>query len=436
MIKVSALLLVLIPAFAQANLCRTLTEDPTLMREKLSQELTPSEDLATNEPWTVMLETRAKAYKLYDRVLRQARSEEPVLPQWETLSLLANAEMAYYHQHLGDVLEMALANKSAKSMNEKILISLRKNLRNVVPKDTIEKRIEKLVNKEPGSILQALGQMDLSEVQRLVYGTNPLRPSEDSLLGQYINATGATTVVRTFPKGPRRMDGPKRLVVSLSRSSFKRYNKLFGFLNFLIHVHTPNQETLSLSHEGLFGSYGRNKSDFRAPRLGTLLPHILLSTSEGQRARIFFDLALSAGMAREPWRLENYCARSGYSSCTHWFGNIPVGDKRVDKYTFPGRVDEHADASVGKGPQTRKLKPFKNPNPLTSLVWKVPGHEQLADVLGLQKSNIEGEFANPGWVAYTLLGAAGVDRVPFVFYSTRDHRQPIPRNFDLQISAY
>jgi hypothetical protein len=436
MIKVSALLLVFIPLFAQANLCRMLTEDSALTREKLSQDLAPQTSGQVTAQWTEMVALRERTLQLYDQVVQQTRTA-PVLSEWQTLSVLANPEMAYYHKRLNMVLESALADGTQKTMNQKILSAVKKSLRNAVPKDTIEKRIEALVNNERGSLLQALGEMNLSEVQRLVYGKNPLRPSNDSLLGQYIKATGAATRVRTFTRGPRRMDGPKKLVVSLSPQSFEKYNELFSLVNFLIHMHSPQQGTLQLVHEGMWGSYGRNTSAMRAPGMGALLPHVLLTTSEGQRARLFFELAKSgAGEAREPWQLENYCATGGYASCTHWFGNIPVGDKLVKEYTFPGKVDQYANNSVGPGPQTKVLKPFEHANPLASLVWKAPGHQQLSDVIGLHRANISGELANPGWVAYSLLGGAGVDRVPFVFLATTDHRSPIPKNFDLQISAY
>jgi hypothetical protein len=429
-----ALALIFAPLFVQANLCRKLTGDTAYLREQLGRDFNPSEEVY-NDAWNEMLDLRKKGVELYDKVISKTRNK-PVLPEAETLALLANPEMTYYHDQLAHVLEIALKDRSEKSMNQKILSALKDNLHNAVPSDTVEKRIESLKNEKPGALLQALGQMTLPELQRLVYGRNPLKPSPESLLGQYINTTGAATVVRTFPRGPNRQEGPKKLVVSLSPRSFKKYSELFTLVNFLIHVHSPNQGTLYLAHEGLSGSYANHSEDLRAPSPGALLPHILLSTSEGQRARLFFELGKSGGEAKEPWDLDNYCAKGGYSSCTHWVGNIPVGDKLVNRYSFPGQVDDHADNSVGKGVQSQRLEPYENDNLITSLVWKVPGHQQLADVIGLHRANISAELANPGWVAYSLLGSAGVDRVPFVFLTTSNHRSPIPKDFDLQISAY
>jgi hypothetical protein len=410
------------------------------LRESLRNELEvvqpePGTYVQVNERWQNLRIERAESLELYDRAMRAARTPL-IIGELDVLNLLSNPEMTYYHSRLKSALKSALADKSTKSMNQKILAALKRSLKNAVPKDSIDERIESFQKNEKDSLLRVLGQMDLKELQTLVYGTNLRNPSPDSLLGQYLSSTGATTSMRAFPKGPRRSDGEPKLVVSLSQRSFAKYKALFSTINYLIHVHSPQQGTLYVAHEGMSGSYANLQSEIRAPSPGALLPHILLTTSEGQRARLFFALGSQSSEAREPWDLENYCAKGGYSSCTHWFGNIPVGDKLVEGYTFPGKVDEHAYNNVPRTPRYRQLREYVSDNPLMKLVWKVPGHEQLADVLGLQRANTSGEFANPGWVAYNLIGAADVDRVPIVFLTVGNHRKPIPRDFDLQISAY
>src|SRR5690606_16617256 len=130
------------------------------------------------------------------------------------------------------------------------------------------------------------------------------------------------------------------------------------------------------------------------------------------------------------WELDGYCAAGGYTCCTHWIGNIPIGDKKVSSYSFPGNVDEHAGNARGTGPQRQKLKPYDYPNPLMQLVWQVPGNEQLADVLGVHRSKMSGELAKSGWVLHTLAGAVGRDRVPVVFYFVSNHKDEIETPID------
>ena len=163
----------------------------------------------------------------------------------------------------------------------------------------------------------------------------------------------------------------------------------------------------------------------------------MLSTREGSRAAQYFRLgATEQQTALTPWNLPGYCATGGYSSCTHWVGNIPLGDRMVWEYKFPGYVDTYASNRVPPtaDPRVQVLAPYDSANPLARRVWKVPGNEQLADALGLQAANLRGEFANPGWVAHSLTGSASVDRVPVVFLVVPDARAAISADFALQIN--
>lgn len=282
-------------------------------------------------------------------------------------------------------------------------------------------------------------QMTISEVQTAMYGTNPLKPSKDSWIGKYLKETGASTVTRRFPLGPDYPGelGERKLVVAVSEATLPVFNKYFARREILQQFHTPSQGTLMLHFNGKVGSYANQNSEMMARNDGTILPTLLLSTSEGIRAEKFFELAAqSRNQALTPWVLTNYCKRGGYSSCTHWFGNIPIGDKRVDRYVFPGRVDEHADDDVPKAVQRGPLHRYRNGSQLTRQVWKVPGQMQLWEVMGQYRAQVSGYFANPGWVAHVITAWVKPERSPVVFVFVPDHTEPIARDFNLRINAY
>ncbi|MES2767661.1 MAG: hypothetical protein V4596_00830 [Bdellovibrionota bacterium] len=390
-----------------------------------------------------------KSYELYLKVIKKHPYLERIFTRDQILEILLQEEMPSRSEALVRLIKN-LSKVSVASLNKGTLTTaLKRNLKGMVPAETIPARVEKFLNGVPNSLGRLLGDMTLKEVQLLTYGKNPLKPSPESLLGQYIAETGAQSIVTRFSLGPNRKNfGESRLVVAVSRSSFAKYLEFFKKTNFLIHVHTPHQGTLHVAQNGLFGSYGRLQYQFRFPRIGTIMPHILLSTTEANRSANFFKLGtMNEYLAQHPWELKSkddvsYCARSGYSSCTHWFGNIPIGDKTVDGYKFPGRVDEHADSEVPTGRQYKKLVPYDVESmyaetaKLVQLVWKTPGNEQLASVLGLERQNVAGEFASPGFVAVSLTAAAPVERVPVVFLITQNHQAEIKPDFDPSIHAY
>jgi hypothetical protein len=355
----------------------------------------------------------------------------------------------------------ALALSSLFEMFERV----HKSVANISRKDAQELWVEFLDAKVPAaqvsarvrnflespskeSLSQALGELTLADSKTLF----------DELVARYLSETQASTVVRRFHRGAAQgvVDtssalGDERLVVTVSAATFEQFKKYFSGSNQFFHLHTPRQGTLMVGFQGKVGSYANIQQDFRAPTIGTILPTIVLSSSEAERMHQFIRLGSANGGAQyalTPWTLQGYCATGGYSSCTHWFGNIPIGDRMVSEYRFPGKIDQHASNSISPdpvidaAPRVQALGNFTYSGSdqtiahLLPQVWGAPGSEQLADVIGLAQSNLSGELANPGWVAISLTGSAPRDRVPVVFYIVSDHRAPIAPDFDPQIAAY
>jgi len=138
--------------------------------------------------------------------------------------------------------------------------------------------------------------------------------------------------------------------------------------------------------------------------------------------------------------IKDYCKTGGYSCCTHWIGNIPIGDTLVSEYTLPGTEEyliKNGQYVVKNGiyqmkysaPVIAKLKPWEpkdNKQELLTKIWKVPGNMQLSEVIGQKAANGRGEFASPGWVIRTLMGPTAQERVPVIFYVVNDHQVAIP----------
>jgi hypothetical protein len=418
-----------------------------------------------------------------------ARGEfNQLLPENLVLDVIADEEMLLYVRNLDWLLGRLNDRGTLPADTREALAQAARELLSgsdlKVPPSTVEARIAQFLQApDARSMRRLLGDMELDEIQLLVHGGNPLNPSADSLLGRYIQETGAATLVRSFsqdatPNGPQ---GPQRLVLAMSAESMPVYKKYFDRPEFLIHAHAPGQGTLQFAHNGRVGTYANNQSyadplntlansatppgnATRLPSTGSVWPHIVLKSTEGQRATQVFRLGSSqhGTLAQRPWEMNNgYCAAGGYTSCTHWIGNLPLGDRQVTEYTFPGYVDTYAGNTQWAGRpgevmgniegRTQELRAYdanaiatsyqgidsEKFRALVSRVWKAPaGNQQLADLLGLRANNLRGEFASPGYVGVTLTGAAPAERVPFVFLSTVDHRQPIPVDFPTQMRAY
>jgi hypothetical protein len=133
---------------------------------------------------------------------------------------------------------------------------------------------------------------------------------------------------------------------------------------------------------------------------------------------------------KQPWMIESYCARGGYTCCTHWIGNIPIGDKRVQNYYFPAGDFDRDNHPLGITKPLVAYTPKNKEEERLTKIWKAPGHEQFSGAIGVQYSNIDGEMASPGWVIQTLLGATAEERVPIVFVMTQNHKKSL-RSFQL-----
>lgn len=301
-----------------------------------------------------------------------------------------------------------------------------------------------------GVVEAALANATVSDIARRTYGSSIHNPDPESLVGQYLRQTGAKSVVRRFltaPPGttlPPSQPGPEKLVVAVSAKTWPQFLSLFSTKNYLYHVHYPQQSTLRVAFNGLMGTYAEHRDRFQVGTAWTLLIPILVSDSEGDRLITYFELGKrNYEFAREPWRFiddqsQPYSPKDGWNNCTSWLGNIPMGDQLVDEYIYASYNDVD-----GSRPNIQKLRPYTRTKEgalsgeigdLVRRVWTVPGHQQLAEVLGLRLPNLRGELANPGWMAYTFLGTVSVDRNPVVFVFVQDEQQPLDPNFDSRIT--
>ncbi|MFZ4715855.1 MAG: hypothetical protein ACOYL6_19185, partial [Bacteriovoracaceae bacterium] len=247
-----------------------------------------------------------------------------------------------------------------------------------------------------------------------------------------------------------------KLVVAVDATMIEDLKLLMEDEHLFMHLHQPNQGTLFVGHEGKSYSYssGANDASRFLTRLGTIVPTIFLSSTEAQRMAQYMKGLNNQNvytLVQKPWLTNTYCAVGGYSSCTHWVGNIPIGDEVVNAYTFPGRVDEYAtnvinpNPELDKLPRTKDLAPYEFPENFNRLteddralvrrIWKVPGNQQLAYALGIGKANEYGQLANPGWVAHVFTSRIKVNRSPVIFYVVPDAKVPIAPDFNPQIEA-
>ena len=133
---------------------------------------------------------------------------------------------------------------------------------------------------------------------------------------------------------------------------------------------------------------------------------------------------------KQPWRLGQYCEPGAYNCCTHWIGNVPIGDTLVSEYSLPGRETYNQSTRkyecAGVITKLQPWEPADNVQKLLKPIWKVPGNMQLSETIGEKAANIRGEFASPGWVIRTFMGHTTNSRVPVIFYIVNDHQAPIP----------
>ncbi len=394
-------------SFAMKRVCRELLT----VADSTSQSTVRVESLLRSSATPDEVKVALRSY-------RQANSAfKEMFPEDAVAAALADPSLPIYGRNLGEILTLVRNDSTQRSPEAKIRAAIRRYLRNKVPLSSIAERIRRLEDGESDGVLRALGDNTVAEMSELFYGTNLKHPSSDSLVGQYLADTGAKIDVVKLENGPgTRRYGAERLLVALSEETFPAFTNYFAreeFLSIVGHA--------LLIHNGTVKGIGF--SDLRLPHMGMVLPFLVLKTTEGQRVTQYLGLFRSLGagwnhVAAQPWLLPGYCAVGGYSCCTHWIGNIPMGDRLVDTYSFPGRWENNQEP-----PRSAPLQPYVHDNPLVKRVWTVPGHEQLADAIGLRESNLR------GWIAYTLMGRASVERVPVVFQVVENHRRRIPNEF-------
>ncbi len=392
-----------------------------------------------------------QVFNAYEEIRRAVPALEQVLSPIAVHELLADSASLPLIRKLERIF---IAESSGTIRNDnfksQLVASLRQSLEGKVPASSIETRMRSLL-RDPSSLMalkRALGEMTLFETQMMVNGGNALAPTAESWLGKFISETGASTVVRRFETAPGSGQwSEERLVVAVDAATAEKWKNTFGNEHFFGQLHTPAQGTLLVTFEGKTASWNGGGNDFRMPTVGSLVPMLVLSSTEGGRASRYFTYGRdwnSFGRIRNPWNQAEYCVRGAYGSCTHWFGNIPIGDRLVTEYKFPGWVDHDPYTPVTErglhdpAPRIDTLNPYQLAESDEALreILRYPGHEQLSDVMGLTRQQLGAELANPGWVAYSVLGNTSADRLPVVFTFVQDARAPLQANFDLMINAH
>jgi hypothetical protein len=420
-------------AFASTADCRR--ELQTILLPNLRALEVDLTKLIKEEP---IFAPRAETLKIYLRLSERDPELLRLIPESEFARLLADPERTYAPEMLDQLLRTLDKTSESDALVARLTRALRATLENKVPAKSIDARIQALLAGKKDSLLRALGDMDLEETQELYHGGDFARPSKDSLIGKYLAETGAKTMTKRFPVSPgSSVLGPERLVVAVSEKSFAEYQKYFSLHNNLSVIGHAY-----VVHNGKLSSYIHKGVDMRLPSVGNTLPTVLLKTSEADRTTQYLRVMTSmqpAGAyvwdspAMQPWKVPGYCPLPGaYANCTHWIGNMPIGDKTVDTLQFPGAMDDYAAHHVSvddSAPRLAKLGENKSQDKLLRRIFKTPSNEQFSFVIGQGDANLRGDFSNPGWVIQTLLGPTSNDRVPVIFLVTPDHRAPIDPDF-------
>lgn len=354
-------------------------------------------------------------WELYQRLARRKPWIASSLPRETVLGLLGDLEAPLMVRKLQEALK--LLSRSGGSLED----VLAEQLAGRVPKRQISERRANLRSVE--GLRRALGEKTLEEVQELFFGKSPKSPSRESLLGQYVQSTKAEVRGGSFLRHPDRGGrGEPRAIVGVSEQSFAKWLKRFSIPEWVSVVGHAN-----MIWNGEFMGFNGDFSEMRYVGEGGVLPVVLLSTREAERLYLYRELIRrnpgygEGNVVRGPWFIPGYLTQpGGYNCCTHWWGNMPIGEKLVDTYRFPNRA--RVDGGPGGGVMS-KIQSYDSNDVLLQTVWSAPGHQQFADLIGQGRANQAGEFASPGYVISTLLGPASRERVPIVFYFTQDHRE-------------
>lgn len=299
-----------------------------------------------------------------------------------------------------------------------------------IPKRLIDKGFKEHHPKSIKTLYRLLGSLTIHETREMYTGyASGLKFTKSSLLGKYIQETGAFVTIRSLPRLVKSDVEAhnyelEKLVVSVSAGSFKSFIKHFGKKTmFSSFAHG------AIIHDGkAFDVWGKIKN-LEALYVNTPMPIALLKPSEGERMSRYLNLITKytnwQNELKQPWRLGEYVQKGQYTCCTNFIGNIPIGDKLVSEYHLPN--------PTGIKDVVPKLKSWNKTDSNSDLsnVWTVPGHEQLSSVIGQLDANIAGEFASPGWVIQTLMLTTSNERVPIVFVFSNDHTAPLPEVLNL-----
>ncbi len=349
---------------------------------------------------------------------------------YDLIAILQNSDLPLYRENLKKLNdELTLEAVNNPSYNGILILqnALRKVLiDNHLTEPLIAKRMVHLKSKGKKNWKFLLGDLSLKETQENFYGNDIHNVSPDSLVGQYLAQTDAQTRIVQYPShtDPNVL-GPEKLFINVSANSFDLFKELIlsnhNYMTVVGHA--------AVIHKGSFYSHGGKKSEIRIVSNNTPFPILLFKSTEAQRLNRYMETAVSPKYIgwehplKLPWMLEGYCAKGGFNCCTQWIGNIPIGDKLVTSYEFP---------PPDRGPDlSRRIQELQNYTITDDVFnevknfWKVPGHEQLANVIGQGDANVRGEMASPGWVIKTLINATDTERVPLVFVFSNDHRLPI-----------
>lgn len=323
-----------------------------------------------------------------------------------------------------------------QNFKENLTASLSVILHNQVPHASIIKRIEALFQKqETDTLKRALGDNTLAEVSELYFGNDLYgSPSQESLLGQWVQTNGVQPIRRRFPEtqggqnvGP---NTPERFVIPIDATGLPSFQQLFNgpnWLSIIGHARLVNGGKV-------FSFSDTSFSNYNVQGAGSILPVTLLSTSEAQRLwgyailmnkyNVIANWMHPNQLAHHPWDIPGFLtARNIYSCCTKWIGDMPIGDALVEEYSFPGHRDQTLEVRA-------RLQTYNHADPLVKRIWTAPGHMQFSEMLGLKDAQIRGEFANTGWIYQILLTQADTVRVPFVFIWTANQKDALLPQFN------
>ncbi len=450
------------------------------IREALSRELVPAADLNTQiaenyESWNVTALKEIASLARRVPSLSESAGGKRLL---EGLNeVLLDERLSSFHELIqkaaSNAQRDARAKKSLENGRDLFLTHLEAEVTNLMGKDVAKSRIAELkgrgkITKE--EMMHALGDMTVAEARINLVGEKGINEvSPDSVIGRYLSKAAelghpVKTLVGKFLTSPRSTArGSERLFVSVDRKTAPLIEALIGKNpHFLVHNHTPGQGTLHLTHNGQDISYakydgaGEIAGGTRYMEVDTMAPIIPLSSVEASNAMNYFELGRLTRSARTKYPSslvdmtsgtpQLYMRPGAYTCCSHWFGEMAIGEKLVSKYSVPGQSDSYGrnqdplavdqtktrTAPVGSfthfsqhgdnieiGTQSRTDR-------LTRMVWQSgKGSEQMWGMLGAKTQLSKAELTNPGYILYTLVATGDAARVPVVLIYRENATKPL-----------